>query len=50
MNRRKKITQILTKKDKKANAKKCQASKPRYISKAAREADLCSDPVTPDVA
>ena len=37
MNRKKKIKQILTKKTKKANAKRApQSSKPRYISKAER--------------
>ncbi|MBB1488144.1 DUF2986 domain-containing protein [Oceanospirillum sediminis] len=37
MNRKKKINQILTKKSKKANARKSgNPSKPRYISKAER--------------
>ena len=38
MNRRKKIKQILTKKAKKANEKNLPKNKPRYISKAEREA------------
>lgn len=37
MNRRKKATQIFTKKAKKANAKNQISNKPRYISKADRE-------------
>tara|TARA_B100001063_G_scaffold41313_1_gene35142 strand:+ start:92 stop:250 length:159 start_codon:yes stop_codon:yes gene_type:complete len=37
MNRRKKITQILTKKAKKANARNQISNKPRYVSKADRE-------------
>jgi len=37
MNRKKKINQILKKKQKKANAKLHKSNKPRYISKAERE-------------
>lgn len=36
MNRKKKINQILKKKQKKANAKLHRSNKPRYISKAER--------------
>ncbi|MGD8170763.1 DUF2986 domain-containing protein [Vibrio sp. TRT 21S02] len=36
MNRKKKINQILKKKQKKANAKLHKSNKPRYISKAER--------------
>jgi hypothetical protein len=43
MNRRKKIKQILNKKDKRANAKKCSINKPFYISKSEREAALKED-------
>jgi len=38
MNRKKKIKQTLLKKAKKANAKLQNSNKPRYISKAEREA------------
>ena len=39
MNRRKKITNILKKKDKKANRRNIITNKPRYVSKADREAE-----------
>nr|WP_220721462.1 DUF2986 domain-containing protein [Agarivorans litoreus] len=38
MNRKKKINETLKKKAKKANAKKQNSNKPRYISKAERAA------------
>ncbi|MBE0370625.1 DUF2986 domain-containing protein [Pseudoalteromonas sp. MMG013] len=38
MNRKKKIYEKLKKKDKRANAKLHKSNKPRYISKAEREA------------
>ncbi|MFT6916553.1 MAG: hypothetical protein ACJAWL_002893 [Motiliproteus sp.] len=37
MNKRKKITQILVKKAKRANEKNILSNKPRYIAKADRE-------------
>ena len=37
MNRRKKIKQILTKKDKQSNKKNIHKNKPKYIAKADRE-------------
>jgi hypothetical protein len=37
MNKRKKISQILIKKAKRANAKNVVSNKPRYIAKADRE-------------
>lgn len=49
MNRRKKGNQILKARAKKANAKLSSKNKPKYISKADREA-LSNDPVENDIA
>ncbi|NOU52183.1 DUF2986 domain-containing protein [Pseudoalteromonas sp. JBTF-M23] len=43
MNRKKKIYETLKKKDKRANAKLHKSNKPRYISKAEREAKQEND-------
>ena len=44
MNRRKKVTSIVKKRAKKANAKLNPSNKPRYISKAEREKIALNEP------